>query len=557
MLTELRVRDLGVIADVHLLFGEGMTALTGETGAGKTLLVEAIELLLGGRADPVLVRPGADEAWVEGRFVLGDDEVVLARAVPAGGRSRAYVDGRLAPVAALGERGAELVDLHGQHAHQTLLSAVAQRAALDAFGDVDLRPLDSARARVRAVDAQLATLGGDERARAREIDLLRFQVEEIDAARIESPDEDDRLRVDEERLADATAHREAAQTAHAALVDDGGASDTIGAALAAVAGRPPLQELEARLRSLAAEADEAAADLRGAAEQLEDDPERLAAVRTRREQLHQLQRKYGDTLADVLAFADEARARLEELESHDRRAAELDRERVAAVAAVVEAESAVGAARRKAAPALAAAVEAHLRELAMPKARFDVVVGEADPGDAVTFLLGANAGEAALPLAKVASGGELARTMLACRLALREAAAGGASTAVFDEVDAGIGGAAALAVGRSLAALATPPPVLVRRSGATAPDLRTRTTGGGGLQVLVVTHLPQVAAFADHHVVVEKAERDGRTVADARALDGPERVAELSRMLSGMPESDTAREHAAELLAGAARERGR
>ena len=553
MLTELRVRDLGVIADVHLLFGEGMTALTGETGAGKTLLVEAIELLLGGRADPVLVRPGADEAWVEGRFVLGDDEVVLARAVPASGRSRAYVDGRLAPVAALGERGAELVDLHGQHAHQTLLSAVAQRAALDAFGDVDLRPLDEARGRVRAVDAQLATLGGDERARAREIDLLRFQVDEIDAARIESPNEDDRLREEEERLADATAHREAAVAAHAALTEEGGASDTIGVAVAAVSGRAPLRELEARLRALAAEADEAAADLRGAAELLEDDPERLAAVRARREQLHQLQRKYGDTLADVLAFAEEARARLEELESHDRRAAELDRERAVAVAAVAKAEKAVGAARRKAAPALAAAVEAHLRELAMPKARFEVVVGEADPGDAVTFRLGANAGEAALPLAKVASGGELARTMLACRLALRDAAAGGASTVVFDEVDAGIGGAAALAVGRSLAALATPPAVLVRESRNMWRDSRTRTA----LQVLVVTHLPQVAAFADSHIAVEKGERHGRTVAEARALDGPERVAELSRMLSGMPESDSAREHAAELLAGAARERGR
>jgi DNA repair protein RecN (Recombination protein N) len=533
MLTELRVRDLGVIADVHLLVPPGMTVLTGETGAGKTLLVEAIELLVGGRADPVLVRPGADEAWVEGRFVVGDDEVVLARAVPASGRSRAYVDGRLAPVAALAEQGGALVDLHGQHAHQRLLSGVHQRAALDAFGNVDLRPLDEARARVRAIDGQLALLGGDERARAREIDLLRFQVDEIDAARIESEDEDERLRVEEERLADATAHRQAAAAAYAALADDGGASDAIGTALGAVTGRAPLAGLEARLRGLAAEVAEAGADLRAAAEELEDDPERLAALRTRREQLHQLQRKYGDTLAEVLTFGDEARGRLEELESHDRRAAELDRQRAAAVAAVAEAERAVGAARRAAAPALATAVESHLRDLAMPKARIEVTVGDDDPGDAVTFLLGANPGEPALPLSKVASGGELARTMLACRLALRDAGTGGAPVVVFDEVDAGIGGAAALAVGRSLAALADP------------------------LQVLVVTHLPQVAAFADCHIAVGKDERDGRTVADAAVLDSEQRVAELSRMLSGMPESDTAREHAAELLAGAARERGK
>ncbi|HVF75472.1 MAG TPA: AAA family ATPase [Acidimicrobiales bacterium] len=566
MLSELRVRDLGVIADVHLLFEAGMTALTGETGAGKTLLVEAIELLLGGRADPVLVRPGAAEAWVEGRFVTGDDEVVLARAVPASGRSRAYIDGRMVPVAALGERGAALVDLHGQHAHQSLLSGVAQRAALDAFGGIDLRPFDEARARVRTVDAQLAELGGDERARTREIDLLRFQVDEIDSAAVADADEDTRLSEEEDRLADATAHREAAAAAYAALTDDGGVSDGVGVALGAVSGRAPLAELETRLRSLAADVAEVAADLRAAADDLEDNPERLAAIRTRRELLHQLQRKYGATLDEVLAFGDEARTRLAELESHDQRAAALDAERAVALAEATRLEEAVWAARGAAAPKLAAAVEEHLRELAMPKARFEVVVD-----DAVTFLLGANPGEPALPLSKVASGGELARSMLACRLALRDAAAGGAPTVVFDEVDAGIGGAAALAVGRSLAALADPLPE--RAPSGARSDSRASGFGGGappernlartqspclrGLQVLVVTHLPQVAAFADRHVAVRKDETDGRTVASAAVLDSEARVAELSRMLSGMPESESAREHAAELLAGAARERRR
>ncbi|MDQ4069549.1 MAG: AAA family ATPase, partial [Actinomycetota bacterium] len=199
MLAELHVRDLGVIADLHLLLGPGMTALTGETGAGKTLVVEAIELLVGGRADPVLVRPGAEEALVEGRFVTasGEDEIVLARVVPRHGRSRAYVNGRLATAAELAERGRGLVDLHGQHAHQSLLSPRLQRSALDHFAGVDLAALVQARDRVRAIDGALAALGGDARSRAREIDLLRFQLAELDAASLGDVDEDRELEAQE------------------------------------------------------------------------------------------------------------------------------------------------------------------------------------------------------------------------------------------------------------------------------------------------------------------------------------------------------------------------
>jgi len=202
VLLELSVRNLGVIEDVTIVLGPGMTALTGETGAGKTLVVEAIELLVGGRADAVLVRPGADEAWVEGRFDTPDGtEVILARAVPAAGRSRAYVDGRMAPVAALAEWGDRLVDLHGQHAHQSLLAPAVQRGALDAFGRVDRGPLEGARARVREIDEALAALGGDARARAREVDLLRFQVTELDDAGLDDPDEDTSLEQEETLLA--------------------------------------------------------------------------------------------------------------------------------------------------------------------------------------------------------------------------------------------------------------------------------------------------------------------------------------------------------------------
>ncbi|MGE3620482.1 MAG: DNA repair protein RecN [Acidimicrobiia bacterium] len=527
MLVELAVRDLGVIEELRLLLGPGLTAVTGETGAGKTLVVGAIELLVGGRADPQVVRPGADEAWVEGRFVLdgdeGDEEVVVARAVPRSGRSRAYVDGRLATVASLAEVGRRLVDLHGQHAHQSLLSTAVQRGALDRFAGIDPEPLRRARAEVRAIDEALAALGGDERARAREIDLLRYQVEELDEAGLDDPDEDERLDAREDELAQAGAHRQAAAEVLALLADDDGAIDRTGAAVAALAGRAPFAAAEARLRAVQAELADLVGEVRGRAEAIEDDPEALADVRARRQRLHELRRKYGDTLAEVIEFAATARSRLAELEDHDRRAAELDARRAAALAELATAAAAVAAARRRAAPGLGAAVEAHLVELAMPGARLGVAVEGPDPADDVSLTLAANPGSPPAPLAKVASGGELARAMLALRLVLTA----GPGTLVFDEVDAGVGGTAALAVGRALARL------------------------GAERQVLVVTHLPQVAAFADAHVQVTKRHGSDDTVSVVERLDDGRRVVELARMLSGQPDSPAARGHAEELLAAA------
>lgn len=522
MLIELAVRDLGTIAEARLLLGPGMTALTGETGAGKTLVVEAIELLVGGRADPSVVRPGADEARVEGRAVIDGDEVVLERVVPRQGRSRAYVDGRLATASTLAELGRRLVDLHGQHAHQSLLATATQRAALDRHGAVDLGPLVAARQRLVELDAELAALGGDERARAREIDLYRFQVAELDAAGITDPDEDAALEAEEDTLADAVAHQEAAAAAVAALTDEAGAVDAVGLALAAVAGRAPYRDLEARLRGLAAELADVATELRDAGEAIEHDPARLAQVRERRQLLHELRRKYGETLAEVVDYHRTAAERLAELEDHDARAARLDAERAEVARALARAEAAVGAARRAAAGPLAAAIEARLVELAMPAARVSIAVGD-DPGDDVTFLLAANPGAPPLPLARTASGGELARAMLATRLVLTA----GPPTLVFDEVDAGIGGEAAHAVGRALAAL------------------------GADHQVLVVTHLAQVAAHADDHVTVTKDDDGATTTSALRRLDRDARIVELSRMLSGSPDSESARAHAWELLARA------
>ncbi|MGH9129699.1 MAG: DNA repair protein RecN [Acidimicrobiales bacterium] len=548
MLVELCVRDLGVIASATLVLGPGMTALTGETGTGKTLVVEALELLVGGRADPVLVRPGATEALVEGRFETDDaGEVVLARSVPASGRSRAWVNARMAPVSTLSEAGSPLVELHGQHAHQSLLGASAQRAALDAFCGVEATPRRLARQALRQTTDALSALGGDAASRSKEMDLLRYQIAELARAAMSDPDEDDSLALEEDRLASATAHREAAQAAHRLLSGggyDGGASAAVGAALAALAGHPPLAEVEARLRGVQADLEDLAGETRLLVEALEDNPERLAQVRARRQLLRELQRKYGDTLAEVMAFAGDARRALAEAESHDASVAELEAELGRRQTRLAEAEADMGRARRAGAPGFAAEVQAHLRTLAMAGARFEVQVA-GDAGDEVSFGLGANPGEPTLGLAKVASGGELARTMLAVRLVLANLRArlgdgsapgptdGSAPgpTLVFDEVDAGVGGEAALAVGRALAAL------------------------GAAHQVLVVTHLAQVAAFADHQVSVAKAERAGRTVAELSALDHAGRVVELSRMLSGQPDSATARGHAAELLDMAGRER--
>ncbi|MGN6692670.1 MAG: AAA family ATPase, partial [Aquihabitans sp.] len=380
-LVELAVTDFGIIEHVRLLLGPGMTALTGETGAGKTLLIGAIDLLLGGRADPAMVRTGCDEAVVEGRFVVDGEEVVLARVVPTDGRSRAYVNGRMATATVLGEEARALIDLHGQHAHQSLLAAAVQRAALDQFASVDLEPLRAARAERRRIAAALEELGGDAGARAREADLLRFQIDEIEGASLADPDEDASLDELEDRLAGAVAHREAASLAVEALSGDGAAVDRVGAAVADLDGRAPFAGLLDRLRAVQAELTDAAAELRTTGEAIEDDPEQLAQIRDRRQLLVELRRKYGSaphagrpeggagTLADVIAYGDDASRRLEEIDGHDARAAQLDREGSAAREAEARAAAVVGAARRRAAPDLASAVEANLAELAMPNAR--------------------------------------------------------------------------------------------------------------------------------------------------------------------------------------------
>ena len=519
MLTELVVRNLGVIDQATLLLGPGMTAVTGETGAGKTLIVSAIDLLTGGRADPSLVSPGATEGEIEGRFVDGDTELVVRRVVPRNGRSRVYIDGRLATVGALADHSVDLVDLHGQHSHQSLLKGTVQRAALDRFGGIDTARLASLYDDLRACEAALAELGGDERDRAREIDLLTYQVNEIEAANIVDADEDVRLDHQEDLLAAASAHREAAAKVVSLLDSDSVVLEALSAALAELQGRKPFSDLSERLGSIVEELTDVAGEARDRVETIQDDPEQLELLRQRRALLRELRRKYGADLAEVTNYGQTVAQRLEELRSHDERAVALDSKLVSIREELAAEQSKVLSARRVAAPELAAAVEQHLTGLAMPAASVEVKV-DGPAGTDVSLWLAANAGHDLLPLAKVASGGELARAALALRMVLTV----GPPTLVFDEVDAGIGGQAANTVAQSLASLAV------------------------DHQVLVVTHLAQIAAAADQHLCVTKAEVDGATVSVAQLLDHESRIVELSRMLSGSPDSQAAHSHAVELL---------
>ena len=562
MLAELVVADLGVIHHASVILGDGMTAITGETGAGKTLIVEAIELLLGARSDPTLVRSGADEARVDGRFIVGDGEVVLSRVVPRAGRARAYVDGRPVPVGVLAERASSLIDLHGQHAHQTLLAPVSQRDAIDAYGGIEDSDLREARAKRRTLLKDRSALGGDERARAREIDLLSFQLAELRAAGLSDPAEDEKLADEEELLTGAQAHREALSAATEALAGDDGVLTLLGSVRQLLGGKTPFASEADRIRNTASELDDVASELRLHLARLDDDPSRLGELRERRHLLRQLRRKYGESIGAMLAFQVETQERLDELLLHDERAATIDDELRLVATAERRARDRIAKLRREAAEPFAVSVREHLGRLALGNARFRVAVVDDDGAGAVAgvdaeeavdskvvFEFSANPGSDLAPLAKVASGGELARVMLALQLALISRGTGSSGTRsagsassplsalVFDEVDAGIGGETALSVGDALAEL------------------------GSSRQVLVVTHLAQVAASADAQVHVRKTVEAGgdggpMTRTTVSRLNEGDRVGEVARMLAGDPASPAALRHAEVLLASRRSVRG-
>ncbi len=562
MIDELRIRALGVIEDALLELGPGLTVVTGETGAGKTMVVTALGLLLGGRADPAAVRAGNDHAVVEGRVrvdidgpvarrateagaSLDDGCLLLARTVSATGRTRAHVGGRSAPVGLLGELGADLVAVHGQSDQLLLLQPARQRAALDRFGgDAVAGPLGSYRsayARHRAVEDELAAIVGKTNERVQEAELLRFGLEKV-AAVAPLPGEDVQLAAEADRLGYAEELRLAAATAHANLLGDGAATESDADAVGLVGeARRTLDAVREHDTELAAIGDrlsevayllaDAAADLASYAAGVSVDPLRLAAVEERRAALISLMRSHGPTLDDAMGWAERARARLEALEADAPRTQELIAEREALATELRGLAGQVSEARTAAAHRFGAAVTRELAALAMPDAEVSVEVSAGDElgphgCDDVTLMLSAHAGAEPRPIARGASGGELSRVMLAVEVVF--AGADPMPTLVFDEVDAGVGGRAAVEVGTRLARLA-------------------RTA-----QVVVVTHLPQVAAFADQHVLVEKSSDGAVTSSGLSALDESGRVRELTRMLAGLADSESGALHAKELLAAAA-----
>jgi DNA repair protein RecN (Recombination protein N) len=545
VLRELHISGLGVIEDLDLELDPGLNVLTGETGAGKTMVTVGLALALGRRAAASLVRSGAPAAQVQARFDATpaaidagwaeDGEVVLGRRVGADGRSSARLGGQIAPISSLADLGGGLVELHGQHQGLRLLGASAQTGFLDRFAGAehlaDVEELALAHGRLRDLRRDLEALDLGVRERERELDLLAYQIREIETVDPQ-PGQRAALEAEEARLAHAERLLELAATAGAALAGDEAGADALRTAAASMHAAGELDasagQLAGRASALAEEAAELARDLRDYAERLALDPVRLEEIRVQIAALRELERKYGDGEEEVLAFLARARTSAAELSGAGSRRDGLAAEVEAAVEAVAELAERLTRGRRAAAPALAEAVRAELHELGMEGAEVEVALqshpeATASGSEHAEFRFSGGPGQPLLPLAKVASGGELSRTMLACRSVLVDL--DDVPTLVFDEVDQGIGGRAAVAVGRRLARLA------------------------GRRQVVVVTHLPQIAAFADRHVRVRK---QGGT-ASVEVLDGAGRVAELSRMLSGLPESEAAATHAEELLAEAGR----
>ncbi|MFG2341983.1 DNA repair protein RecN [Streptomyces yangpuensis] len=570
----MRIRSLGVIDDAVVELSPGFTAVTGETGAGKTMVVTSLGLLLGGRADPALVRIGAKAAVVEGRIVMRPDDpaavraeeagaelddgaLLISRTVSAEGRSRAHVGGRSVPVGLLGELADDLVAVHGQTDQQGLLRPARQRQALDRYaGDAVAVPLEkygSAYRRLRAVAMELDEITTRARERAQEADLLRFGLDEI-AAVEPVAGEDAELAAEAERLGHAEALAQAAQAAHAAVAGNPEDPEAIDAnmlvagahrALEAVRSHDPaLAALAERIGELGILLSDVAGELAGYADDLDADPLRLAAVEERRAALTQLTRKYGTegTVEAVLAWAEQGAARLLELDGDDERITELTAERDGLRSELSLLAQALTDARVEAATRFASAVTAELASLAMPHARVTIDIRQTeDPegvdvdgrpvaygpsgADEVELLLAPHPGAQPRPIAKGASGGELSRVMLAVEVVF--AGTDPVPTYLFDEVDAGVGGKAAVEIGRRLAKLAR------------------------SAQVVVVTHLPQVAAFADRQLLVEKTNDGSVTRSGVTVLEGEDRVRELSRMLAGHEDSVSARAHAEELLAAA------
>jgi len=554
MLRELRIRDFAIIESLELEFAPGLTILSGETGAGKSILIDALALALGSRSSAEMIRTSAEQAEVEALFSLEDaaparacleaqelaqEEVLVRRLVSRSGRHRLWVNGRLATLGALFDLGRRLVDIYGQHEYQTLLQPEHHLELLDAFGGHGraLLAYQQAFARFQALKEEQGRLRKSEAEKKERQEFLQFRIREIERVR-PRPGEDEELRSERERLRHAEQLHAAAREGtdklyegEAAVVE---ALRALGRKLlAAAAHDAALQAPAEQIVSAATQLEECARELRAYADRIEADPERLIQVDDRLAELQRLKRKYGEKVEDILGLLESSRRELEGLTKSEERLAELEQELAQAREECLGLGKKLSLKRREAGERLARRVEEELKRLAMEKTGFEArllpLPGEEPLGAAgleqVEFFLSPNPGEELKPLARIASGGELSRIMLALRTIL--AAPGGVSTLVFDEVDAGIGGATAEVVGRKLKELAREH------------------------QVLCVTHLPQIACYADHHYRVSKAREKGRTLTAVKRLEPEERVEELSRMLGGVQITEKTRAHAREMMEAA------
>ncbi|NLW59443.1 MAG: DNA repair protein RecN [Firmicutes bacterium] len=568
MLRELMIENFALIDQLHLEFGPGFNILTGETGAGKSIIIDTVSLLLGGRSSWEQIRAGAETARIEGVFELterpeldhlladwgipvGDDRLlVISREIKKSGRSRCRMNGQTVTVLTLNEVGRLLMDIHGQHEHQSLFSAVSQREILDRFGGERLKE-EAARvaelySRWQEIKKELASLEMDEAEEKRRVELFSFQLQEIEAAQLQ-PDEEEELSRERDLLAGAERLYACVSEAYHRFygMDDGGAIlDQLGAGVEALTKAaeidPQLRPWVETTTRITCEVEEVAREIRAYRDQITFDPERLNQVEERLDEIAKLKRKYGQSIPAILDYAAKLRRELASLSDRTERQQELARQLAAVETELGRAAQTLSALRRETADRLETAVMQQLHEVNMGKTIFrvalnrtpdlrnglkldgeQVAVGK-DGVDQVEFMVAPNPGEGLRPLAKIASGGELSRLMLVLKVILAEADQ--IPAMVFDEIDTGIGGRTAQAVAEKLLLL------------------------GCTHQVICVTHLPQIASLAHHHYYIEKKTQAGRTTIEVRALDQEERVEELARMLGGAEVTATTREHAREML---------
>ena len=567
MLLELFIKNLALIDEARVQFGRGLNILTGETGAGKTVVVGAVNLLLGGRADASLIRRGCNRAEVQGLFTIpaglrnnqaeerindlieGEDQVIIRRVLSIDGKNKCYINDRMVTVGLLSEIGRYLVDLHSQHEHQSLFKTSTHVDFLDKYGGTELLGLRAEFSkksnRLKRLREEFAALKGAERELLSKKDLLRFQINEIDEAGL-VPGEDGELGKERVVLNNAEKLYAAVARAANALADDGVAQTATLLVAQAVSGLNAVSNIDAeldqlcgRLRSILIDLEDCTANLRNYAENLDFPPGRLQEIEDRLALISLLKRKYGSTIEDILSFRKTAADELLLCDTSGDRLEKLQSEIIKSEEELAELGLRQSAARKEAALALAGEVKKELADLNMPNAKFEVsFMREQDDGglsvaeervkifpygiDKIEFLVSANKGEPAMPLVKIASGGELSRIMLALKIVLADADE--VPSLIFDEVDAGVGGKTAFEIGKKMSLLA------------------------GKHQVLSVTHLPQIASFADQHINILKREIEERTVTEIEELLGKDRISELARMLSGNIDSDVSLKHAEELI---------